>query len=137
MGRGVSTFDERGKRGAPPGRRFAIDGSLERLVVNQSLVREVNERIFDVHGEAKVSEFAEFLCECSRDACIDVVPMTLEEYEGVRSGATLFLVRPGHELEEIEHVLDRNDRFVLVEKRVGTRFAVLTDPRSGQHPAPE
>ena len=104
--------------------------------VNQSLFREVSERIFDVYGGAEVSELVEFLGECGCDACIDVVSMTLEEYEGVRSGAMLFLIRPGHELEEVEHALDRNDRFVLAEKRVGKRFAVLTDLRSSWHAGP-
>ena len=43
--------------------------------------------------------------------------MTLEEYERVRQQQDRFVVVPGHENERIERVVERAERFLLVDKR--------------------
>jgi hypothetical protein len=49
----------------------------------------------------------------------------------VRSSAVQFAVLPGHERPEVERVLDRADRFVLVEKLpLEQRIAREGDPRA-------
>jgi hypothetical protein len=42
--------------------------------------------------------------------------MTPDEYERVRSQRDRFAVVPGHENSEIEHVVERDDRYVVVDK---------------------
>jgi hypothetical protein len=52
------------------------------------------------------------------------------EYEAVRSSAKRFLVARGHELPEVERVVEDNERFCIVEKTMETEFMAETDPRS-------
>ena len=58
----------------------------------------------------------DFICECSREDCTETVSLAVEEYEGVRSSPTLFVIVPGHETLEVEQVVDTDERFMLVEK---------------------
>jgi hypothetical protein len=90
--------------------------SLERLVRNQLVFREVNDRIREVTQALGVADPIDFICECSREDCTETVSLAVEEYEGVRSSATLFVIVPGHETPEVEQVVDANARFMLVEK---------------------
>ena len=90
--------------------------SLERLVRNQFLFREVNERIREVTEGFSIVRSADFVCECSRADCRETVELDLDEYEGIRSTPTVFVIARGHEFPEIENVIDTNDRFMLVEK---------------------
>lgn len=43
--------------------------------------------------------------------------MSLVKYEGVRSDGNFFLVKPGHEVPDIEDVIDRHEEYVVVAKR--------------------
>ena len=68
--------------------------SLEQLVRNQMLLREVNERIADIFGgteEIFVGEdsLTEFLCECSNSDCTATLALSLLEYRGIRSSPNL------------------------------------------------
>ena len=90
--------------------------SLDRLVRNQLLFREVNDRIREVTERFDVDHPIGFICECSREDCTDIVSLAAGEYEGVRSSPTLFVIVPGHETLEVEQVVDVNERFMLVEK---------------------
>jgi hypothetical protein len=102
--------------------------SLDRLARNQVLFREVNERVNEVADDSAVR--AEYVCECSREDCIETIELDREEYEGIRSSPNLFVITPGHEVAELDRVVTENDRFTLVEKKNGADFAVETDPRS-------
>jgi len=101
----------------------------ERHGRNEALFREVNERIRDI---TTYDSDVEFLCECADEDCRQAIHMTLGEYEGVRADPTHFAVVPGHEMNDIENVILANDRFAVVEKRVGdaTQVALESDPRS-------
>ena len=72
-----------------------------------------------------------FLCECPDLGCREVVLLTLEEYEEVRSTPEGGVALPGHEDLAIERVTGRNDRYVSTAKvgRAGDVHAA-GDPRS-------
>ena len=75
-------------------------------------------------------ELAEFLCECGDAGCSQRVFLTLGEYEAVRSNAIRFAVVPGHEIPDVERVVEQNERFAVVEKlEEGARIATERDPR--------
>jgi hypothetical protein len=78
--------------------------------------REVNDRIREVTERFEVSGLIDFICECSRDDCIENVSLAAGEYQGVRSSPKLFVIVPGHETLKVERVVDANERFMLVEK---------------------
>ncbi len=102
--------------------------TTDRLVRNQILFREVNERVREVvDGE---DGRIEFLCECSNPDCIETLVLTNAFYEHVRSRATLFVLAEGHERLEVERVVDRGPGYVLVEKHVGADLLRESDPRS-------
>jgi hypothetical protein len=106
----------------------------ERLAKNEALFRGVNERVREVKGNAgDPEERIRFVCECGRDACLEEVELTVAEYEAVRSVPTQFVVKPGHELTEVERVLNENDRYSVVEKHEEeAAVARQTDPRAGR-----
>jgi hypothetical protein len=101
--------------------------SLERLARNQALFREVNEQIETLPGS---NQEVEFVCECSDTDCVSTVEVSIQEYERVRSNATWFIIRRGHEVPEIERVISQADGYAIVEKLVEREFAQETDARS-------
>lgn len=114
-----------------------MEPRLDRQARNEALLREVNERLAQVDkaGDDRMSGSSpglfEFLCECGESAagCEALVEMTIEEYERVRSQSDRFAVYPGHEQDEIEWVVERSDRFVVVDKRPNAEPLVEDDPR--------
>lgn len=95
----------------------------------QSLFRHVNERIEAITLAAEGS-VGEILCECADLQCTEPIELAFAEYERVRLVPTQFIVKPGHELPEIERVVEENDRYLVVDKfgEAGKR-AVSLDPR--------
>jgi len=56
--------------------------------------------------------------------------MTMPEYETVRADAMHFAVVPGHEVPDVESVVERYDAYVVIEKDEDVRdIAEATDPR--------
>ncbi len=106
----------------------------ERLARNQSMYRQVNERIEDVNRAFSfVTELNEFVCECANDGCSRPISLTIEEYEQIRAEPTRFAVLPNesHVFPDIEDVVGRTDRFWTVEKRNKSAIvARALDPRS-------
>lgn len=95
---------------------------LELQARNESLTRTVNEQVATLDARAGSWANAEqrfhFHCECGRaGGCRDRVLMTLVEYGQVRQQADRFAVVPGHETDEIEIVVERDERFFIVDKR--------------------
>ena len=92
----------------------------ERLGANEALFREVNERVADVAEQFLAGETpatVNFSCECGDLACTEQVAMTVDEYEAVRAKATQFAVVPGHEVLDIERVVERHPNYLVVEKQ--------------------
>lgn len=93
------------------------DAQKSRLARNEDLFRQVNDRIDDLaetHGDDLHTY--EFFCECSDLGCTERVQLTLPEYAHVRDEPSRFVVVKDHVLEEIEHVIERADDHVLIEK---------------------
>ena len=108
----------------------------ERLGANEALFREVNERVAEVAerfiaGETGDGRF-NFSCECGDRGCTEQIALTVGEYEAVRAEATRFAVVPGHEVPDIERVVERNPRYLVVEKQDpdAEEVARETDPRT-------
>jgi hypothetical protein len=90
-----------------------LDLRRVRAAQNQSLFREVNERIEDLASSAA---FSDFICECVNEACDQNVHLTVEEYEAIRGDGNRFFVVPGHEVPAVEVTVEANDRYVVVSK---------------------
>jgi hypothetical protein len=103
----------------------------ERRATTEALFRDVNERIAE-SAERFDADETEFVCECADPNCTLRVSASLEEYEKVREDPTTFLLVPGHEQADIEHVISDRGRFRIVEKVQAAvrRTVVRLDPRS-------
>jgi hypothetical protein len=107
--------------------------SLERLARNQALFREVNERLLEL-SEGFHDGSMQFVCECSHDDCTLTINMDRDDYESVRARSTFFVVATGHEILEVEKIIDRQDGWTIVQKVTASDYAAETDPRR-QDPA--
>jgi hypothetical protein len=104
------------------------DNTARKAAENQSLLREVNERIEEVAGEAWNPEF---LCECATTDCIETLELSVGEYESIRSSPVRFPIKPGHDDPEFERVVEETERYAVVEK-FGKAAEIVSkmDPRS-------
>ena len=99
-----------------------MEERFDRQARNEGLMRTVNDQIAAL--DKLSAEWAtpghqfEFQCECGKnEGCASRLLMTLPEYERVRSQRDRFAVAPGHETAKIEHLVEQNERFMIVDKR--------------------
>jgi hypothetical protein len=71
-----------------------------------------------------------FVCECGRMGCTRLIQLTREEYESIRANPRRFAILDGHEIPEAEAIVERHDRYLIVEKG-GPEAEIVehTDPR--------
>jgi len=105
----------------------------ERLARNEAGFRSLNDALgADVHARlsGSGSSVPGFVCECGDVDCEEIVQVELSAYESVRSDPCLFLVRPGHEVLDVEDVVRREDGYLVVRKHEEVADIVReTDPR--------
>jgi ANTAR domain len=93
----------------------------KRIARNNRIFREANEKIRERSIELQDPvERIPFLCECPREDCATVVPLTAAEYEAIRHERTHFFTIPGHEEADrpVGEIGSRRDGYVLVQKDV-------------------
>ena len=108
-----------------------MDARELRLAQNETIFREINERVREVaeqHGaDAHVYSF---FCECSNSDCTLQVSLTTEDYERVRADGAQFVVAKGHELPDIETIVESRDQWsVVVKHGDSATYARRLDPR--------
>jgi hypothetical protein len=100
----------------------------QRVAMNEATFRRVNE---GMEAGQKPDGLLTFVCECGRLGCNKLISLTRPEYEGVRAHARRFALVDGHEMPEVEDVIERSERYIVVEKRGDPEAEVVehTDPR--------
>jgi hypothetical protein len=103
----------------------------ERIAKNEAVVREINELIQPPHEPASPSSFMHIVCECGSEECDSIIALTEDEHEQIRKDPRQFCVIEEHVIQDIEAIVEDNDRFAIVAKRQGTpaEVAIRTDPR--------
>jgi hypothetical protein len=103
--------------------------SERRLGRNEALFREANEAIERGLWPEQENQLVRFRCECAGQ-CGQPVQLSPREYEQVRQSGRLFIVLEGHEIDEVEEVVERRPGYLIVRK-VGASGAVAEelDPR--------
>jgi hypothetical protein len=96
-----------------------------RLARNEDHFREINESLREKHVHATVvrSGPLPFVCECASPSCTEAVELTLDDYRRVRRNPRQFVIVPGHEVSDVEVVVEETPRYMVVEK-VGTAGVV-------------
>jgi hypothetical protein len=93
--------------------------TAERIARNHSAFRDANEKIGLKAREYDTAEDqpVPFLCECADSSCTTILPLTLGEYEDVRTDSRQFLNAVGHErFEELIDVAVESHNHLVVRK---------------------
>jgi hypothetical protein len=88
----------------------------ERLANNEALFRAANERMADWEERHATPGKELYLCECADPECREKLALTREQYEHVRIDSRHFAVLGGHEVPDVEVVIEKIDDWVIVEK---------------------
>jgi hypothetical protein len=97
----------------------------ERLAANEVRFRDINEAaqpLRELEGRGR------FICECADRSCTAWIEMTLDEYQRLREDPRHFLIKPSHEILDVESIVERCDRYFVVEKPAEVVHAVDPDP---------
>lgn len=87
-----------------------------RLATNEVQFRRHNDLIDGALRTMGAAGAHEFLCECAHESCTEMVRIELGEYERVRRDPARFFVRPGHELQDLERIVEPGAAWVVIEK---------------------
>jgi hypothetical protein len=102
-----------------------LDGHARDVVLRQVLYREVNQRIEGLGENFNLDGRLALLCECGNPKCVARLELSNREYTAVRRFPTRFVVAPGHEIAEVERVVETRPHFLVVEK-LGEAGALAT-----------
>ena len=108
------------------------DSRTRRIGHNDALYRQVNERIEDLNEAFdSVSGGFSIVCECGDLHCMEQIRVPRELYQRTRENPARFILKPGHEAQDVEYVVEEGSEYVVVEKKPGAarRFAEETEPR--------
>jgi hypothetical protein len=104
-------------------------------VRHRLLLREVNDRIRELNASFGTENGSlELVCECAREECVQRIKVHPSVYERARNKpgrfvagpGSLFVVADGHELDEIENVVEDHGDCLLVENRGQAGVAAKT-----------
>jgi hypothetical protein len=110
-----------------------VDERTRRIGENEVLYRAVNEKIEDLNASfGMVTESMAVVCECGELECTEQIELDIPMYERVRSDPALFVVVPGHEIPDVETVVEEQADFNIIRKDPGgpAELARATDPRA-------
>jgi hypothetical protein len=111
-----------------------MDERTRRVGKNEAVFREVNEQIESLNrGMATVSDGnVHIVCECADLLCAEQLTVPLREYERIRADSTLFFIREGHAVPDVEQVVEETPGYEVVRKNEGeaARIAKSTNPRT-------
>ncbi|MBA2516435.1 MAG: hypothetical protein H0V22_03835 [Solirubrobacterales bacterium] len=107
-----------------------MESRAERLALNEAAFRVANERAREWEERHQEMETELYLCECGDLSCPERIPLSREAYESVRSDSRRFFCAPGHQITDVETVIERHEHYVVVEKDPEVaRLVTETDPR--------
>jgi hypothetical protein len=105
----------------------------QRIAENEALFRAANERVADWEERDRAEAVESYFCECADTECNEKVKLRGSDYERVRSNSVLFFVVPGHEIPDVETVIESHSDWNVVEKSEpeARELAAETDLRQG------
>lgn len=106
--------------------------SQRRQVENEVVFRRSNEQV--LNGLKELEQLAEkegyvglpdkddipvhFFCECSDENCRERIILKPSEYDELHNNKRHFVIKPNHEVLEIETVIRKTPDYTVVEKRI-------------------
>jgi hypothetical protein len=111
-----------------------MDERERRMAENETLFREVNERVDDTAADfvgADETSTCEYFCECANADCTFRVALTHAQYANLRADPRQFVVLPLHFTPEVETLVTKNEGYWLVRKTgEAGEYVERLDPRS-------
>jgi 5-bromo-4-chloroindolyl phosphate hydrolysis protein len=108
-----------------------MDERRARIAKNEALFREVNEQIDTLNEIGPQADVFPVVCECGSNACAETIRIGRADYEAVRLHPDTFLIKPGHEFDDVETVVEMHADYAVVAKKPGEPrlMAEVSDPR--------
>jgi hypothetical protein len=94
----------------PPERRRLAQA---RAAKNQQLFRELNSAISKLRYS---SAFNEYVCECGRKTCLEVIHLSHDEFDEIRQEPNRFVVLPGHWSPKAERLVRETASYQIVAR---------------------
>jgi hypothetical protein len=104
-----------------------------RVGLNEAIFRQVNEQIRGLNRDFGADDGAmTVICECGDADCTEQLAMQVSDYERVRSDARRYVIAKGHEIPDVERVVEQAAGYDVVQKQEGaaSELARELDPRS-------
>jgi hypothetical protein len=95
-----------------------------RLRANEELMEELNRRMERAIGEIREEDDDEpdapiaFLCECSHLDCRERIHLEPSRFDRIHRDPEQFILVPGHEIPDVERIVDQFGDFLVVRKLV-------------------
>ena len=97
-----------------------MDERARRIGENEAIYRAVNEKIGDLNETfGLLTDEMTVVCECGDLTCTDQIQLEIPDYERVRRDPTFFVVVPGHEIPDVETVVEKHETWTVVRKNPG------------------
>ena len=108
-----------------------VDERIRRIAVNETRFRAINDHVEEeLRAITAEDEAIAFVCECGYASCRDTISLDRHGYHAVRASSTHFAVVPGHEIADVETVIETHPGYLVVEKAPVTHGIVVeADPR--------
>ena len=108
-------------------------------IENEMLYRRMNEKVGDDLGALDAEHIdnndlylirdddllINFKCECSDESCSQRIPMKLSQYQSIHMQRSTFIVKPDHQVEPIETVIQSGPEYNIVKKNNTTPDPVV------------
>jgi hypothetical protein len=91
---------------------FAAGDRADRIVQTEVLFRAINDEIAELDG----NETMTYLCECGNPACTEGIQLPPGAIEQLHSSPRHFVVLAGHEIPDLETIVERAAGYVIVRK---------------------
>jgi hypothetical protein len=106
---------------------------IRRIAENEGLYRQVNEQVRRINtGIPTMTGTFDVLCECGTLECMKHISVTPEVYERTRSKSDHFIVLPGHQVDDMEELVEDHGGFYVIAKTPpeAKQIAEDMDPRA-------
>jgi hypothetical protein len=103
--------------------------SEERAARNEVSFRKANEKLGDKRQELELPGRTPFLCECSDPDCTELIHLSLEQYDHIRSRANWFVTATGHDGLDGSRAEEHGAYVIIQKDGEAGRIAEEENPR--------
>jgi hypothetical protein len=90
----------------------------ERVQENIQEFNKTAAELGEVLVDTKGKEYLFFLCECSDEKCTERIKISFANYKRIHEERDAFIVRPHHNVQNIEETTDKTKAYWVVKKGV-------------------